>query len=196
MPDGHRTEARGVHHHCGTCREARQRERGDPHAAHVDAGSACGLGVAADRVDVTAELGAPQQEAPGDHEREHDRHDPWDPAVLTAGDATVGVADRNQDDSSGRHHRDLRHGHRDRRRHETAAPAAPVRERGDDGVQPNTDGHSHPPDRRTERAVDDVEDDVVGDPDRAAVIRVLVVDDPDQEPFPEQESGERDDEGR
>ena len=80
----------------------------EPDPAHVDAGSAGRLGVAADRVDVAAELGAAQQEVQAITNASTIGTTHGTPADVTASDAAVGVADRTSDDAGGRHDRDLR----------------------------------------------------------------------------------------
>src|ERR1700733_5411922 len=104
---GDRAEVGGVDDAHDARRQPAQREREDPDPAQVDAGSPGRLGVAADGVDVPAEPGAAEQEAPGDHHDQDHQHHPRHAAHHGDTDAPVGVTDEHHHHARDRHRADL-----------------------------------------------------------------------------------------
>src|SRR5438270_2272925 len=121
---GDRAEVGGVDDAHDARGQPAQRERDDPDPAQVDPGPAGRLGVAADRVDVPAEPGPAEQEAPGDQHDQDDQDYPGHAAQHGEAGPAVGVADQDHGDAGDRHQHHPQHGHAERGRGQLAGPPA------------------------------------------------------------------------
>ena len=173
-----------------------QREGERPDQVQADAGSPGRLGVAADRVDVTAEAGPPEHDRIDDEHPEHDEHHPGDPAQRHQADAPVGVADQDDHDAGHRHDHDLQQGDADRRGDKAGGPALAVAQQQDSGGGGHDDHHHDPPGDRAEVAGGQPVDDRVGDRDGTAGAVAAARHQQDQQALQAEQTGQGHDERR
>src|ERR1700722_10651309 len=157
---GDRTKPRCIEDPGCACRESGESEGPETVPPQADAAPPGRLGIPADGVEVATEACSAQEERVRDHECGDDHHRPGH-SPQDGETAAVRIADEYEDYPGDRRHQHFETGDGERRRYETAGVAAPVPEYGKYREDPHGDHHHDPSGSRAQRAVDQVEDDVV-----------------------------------
>src|SRR5712692_4687759 len=153
---GHAPDVRGIENDADAGRHRAEGEGDGPNHGQVDAGPACGFGVAADRVYGAPKLRPLEQDRPDAQDTEHD----WDRPRHTGQGPEVGavdVGDGHDDNPGGRDQADLQDGQAHRRGHEPAPTPPLIRKPQESPESQDNQRHGDPAHRRIDRARHQVE---------------------------------------